>query len=170
MDPDVYVEVMNAKMANDTVVVGQMNILVDQLDGTVIPALEAAVDAAAVAESTAAAAAASTNYSATSTSSIDMSSGAAQTLNLDQTGKGFAASTDDIVLIRRSDADTRAYGYFSAFTSGTGAGTAVLDPTRNKGVAGTYSDWLVVHAGLETIRPGYEAELKAFAIAVAVAL
>lgn len=169
-DPDVYIETMNAKMANDKVVVEQFNANVDIVNRELLPAIEDAIDAASVAESAAAAAAGATTYSATSTSTVNTASGAGQTLNLAQTGKGFAANTDDIVLIRRSDADVRAYGYFSAFNSGTGAGTVVLDPAKSKGALAGYSDWLVVHAGLETIRPGYEAELKAFAIAAAVAL
>lgn len=167
---DAYVTNMNAKMAWDVIHVGEANVFVDKMNGEVIPALNEAVSASGVAQAAAAAAAGATSYSATSTSSINMSSGSGQTLNLAQTGKGFAANTDDIVLIRRSDADTRAYGHFSAFNSGTGAGTVVIDPTKSKGVLGTYSDWLVIHAGLETVRPAFEAELKAFAIASAVAL
>lgn len=114
----------------------------------------------------AAAAIGASNYSATSASSINLAL-TSQTMNLAQTGKGFA-NGDKLVLYRRSDTDTRVYATYTAFTSGTGAGTVTV--TRFVGSGGPYSDWLVVHAAFETTPANLEANLKAFAIAAAIAL
>lgn len=130
--------------------------------------IEGAVTYAAIANAAAAAAAGATSYSATSNSTINTASGSVQTFNLTQTGKAFAVN-DAIVLVRRSDANTRCYGAYTTFNSGSGAGAITLNPAKSVGAAGSFSDWMVLSAALETVRPTFEADLQKFAIAMAVA-
>lgn len=121
--------------------------------------------AAAIAQASAAAAAGSTAYSGTSTSSASLTTGS-KTINLAETGKGFAVG-DQVTLIRRSNGATRMRGLYTAFNSGTGAGTININEIPLGVSGGPFTDWLVILTGLE---PPSEASLKAFAVAMAISL
>jgi hypothetical protein len=132
----VFIERADSKVAHDVTFIEEMN-------DSVIPAINAGIEAATDVSGAAVAAVENTDYAASSTSSLALSTGS-KSVVLTQSGKLFAAN-DFIVAVYRPDPAIRLF-----MTVDSVAGTTLTCTVPSGGVFGTggpYSNWLIIHTG-----------------------
>lgn len=140
----------------------EANALASTTYGNAVEAAASATSAGANATTIAASALAAINavgYAATSSSSLSLTAGT-KTVALNEAGKAFAAQ-DEIILIRKGDADARMYGSIDV---GGVAGQTLTVSVASDGIVGSggpFTDWIVIHKAFAQVGATAD-EMRAF--------
>lgn len=163
--PATFVTRADAFVAWIVTFVTQITAAIANVYANALEAATSATSAASSATSAAASAAAGMTgsaYVATSASSLSFTAGT-KTVALAEAGKAFAAQ-DEIILIRKGDADARMFGSIDV---GGVAGQTLTVSVASEGIVGAggpFTDWIVIHKAFAQVG-ATAAEVRALASA-----